>query len=114
MKLVKINNIPAYSIGRVGDSIFIDVINIHPFEYPHQLYSNVINISKKISSDKITIYINFSKQYGYTKINTIQFNKKENNFDFSTDKEISYEKLLEDIKRNYLNQEKIIYQENHV
>ena len=98
MKLVKINKIPAYYIGKVGNNILIDVINIHPFEYPYELYSNIIWISEKITTDKINVYLNFSKQYGYLKVHMLQFDKKESNFDFSSDKEISYKELPKEIK----------------
>jgi len=88
MKLVKINKVPAYYIGKVGDDILINVENIHPFEYPYELYKNIIKISENISKNEVDVYINFSKQYGYLKINKIKFYKKDNNFDFSTEEEV--------------------------
>lgn len=98
MKLIKINKVPAYYIEKIGNDILINVENIHPFEYPYELYENLIKISKNISKDEIDVYINFSKQYGYLKVNKIKFYKKDNNFDFSTEEEIYDSNLPERIK----------------
>jgi len=98
MKLVKINKIPAYYIGKIGKDILISVENIHPFEYPNELYKSVIRLSQKIPLNEINVYLNLSKTYGYLKIDVIKFSKEDNNFDFSSNQEISFKGLPDRIR----------------
>jgi len=99
MKLVKINKIPAYYIGKVGKDILISVENIHPFEYPNELYKSVTRLSQKIPLNEINVYLNFSKMYGYLKVDAIKFSKTDNNFDFTSNREVNLKDLPKDIKK---------------
>ncbi len=98
MSIVKIHNEPAFYIKRVGDSIVVVAIRMHPFEYPHELGKALSKVSKTIKSDKVPVYLDMTKLYGREKLFKFFYLKAADNIETLSEANIEYSDLSADIK----------------
>jgi len=99
MEPVKINNIPAYYIGKTGENILIVEENSHFLECPYTLWENIMPLVKGINKEEIPVYIirpNFDKtDFTY---HQIIFLKSKENINVYSGKDISFEELPKSTK----------------
>ncbi len=95
--IVKIDE-QLYHSQRVGDKVLITADSLHPFDYPYELGVALTFVGRGIAKKEIEAFIDFSKLFGKESFYRFVFDKENLTIkDFG--KEITFEELPEDVKK---------------
>jgi len=98
MSIVRIRNEPAFYIEKVGDSIVVVAIRMHPFEYPHELGKALSKVARTIKSDKVPVYLDMTSLYGHKKLFKFFYLKATDNVETLSEITAEHSSLSADIQ----------------